>query len=147
MTRALAQARAPLPSSEGVVKSAKKPVTASDSDQTILVKLLSESKQIHPSDFELENHYYPRVLNATIHPLVASFFSLGHERIIARYTHLNPQISVAKLQDCLKYQPTYFRWAGSDLFNVTTASGHRQMIVNRDQFLAIWTKEHATLAR
>ncbi|KAF9202106.1 hypothetical protein BGZ49_007683 [Haplosporangium sp. Z 27] len=60
--------------------------------------------------FEPEKHFYPRVLNAQIHPMVGYFFSLGNERIIARYMHLNPQVS-------------------SDLFNVTTASGHRQMII------------------
>ncbi|CAG8694798.1 11669_t:CDS:2, partial [Ambispora leptoticha] len=84
---------------------------------------------VNKGEFESERHFYPRVLNATIHPLVASFLQLGNERIIARYTHLNPQIKVQKLVECLSYQPKHFRWAGSDLFNVTTASGQRQMII------------------
>ncbi|KAI8803337.1 hypothetical protein BJ742DRAFT_683234 [Cladochytrium replicatum] len=84
---------------------------------------------IHPGEFEPERHFYPRVLNANIHPLVASFFSLGNERIIARYIHLNPQVNETVLRDLLQYKPKYFQWAGSDLFSVTTANGQRQMII------------------
>ncbi|KAJ3288746.1 hypothetical protein HDU76_007629 [Blyttiomyces sp. JEL0837] len=80
-------------------------------------------------EFEAEKHFYPRVLNAHIHPLVSSFFSLGNERILARYTHLNPQVNIEALKTLLAYRPKYFQWAGSDLFNVTTSSGHRQMII------------------
>ncbi len=29
----------------------------------------------------------------------------------------------------MQYKPKYFQWAGSDLFNVTTAQGQRQMII------------------
>jgi hypothetical protein len=84
---------------------------------------------VKAGDFEPELHFYPRVLNAHIHPLVSSFFSLGNERIIARYTHLNPQVNGDVLRQMLQYSPKYFHWAGSDLFNVTTAEGQRQMIV------------------
>ncbi|KAJ1669311.1 hypothetical protein EV182_008815, partial [Spiromyces aspiralis] len=107
---------------------ASPPPSAQKDSQTIHVKILKQAQKVQQSEFEAENHYYPRVLNAAIHPLVASFFNLGTERIIARYVHLNPQVNEAKLRELLKYQPTYFRWAGSDLFNVTTASGFRQMV-------------------
>ncbi|KAJ1935727.1 hypothetical protein EC988_008398, partial [Linderina pennispora] len=80
-------------------------------------------------DFEQANHFYPRVLNAQIHPLVSSFFQLGNERIIARYVHLRPKVNQDKLRECLNYKPKHFAWAGSDLFNVTTDSGQHQMIV------------------
>ncbi|KAI9358560.1 hypothetical protein DFJ73DRAFT_622174 [Zopfochytrium polystomum] len=86
-------------------------------------------KVVNAGDFEAEKHFYPRVLNAHIHPLVSSFFSLGNERILARYTHLNPQVNMEALKTLLRYKPKYFQWAGSDLFNVTTSSGHRQMII------------------
>lgn len=97
--------------------------------------------------FEPDQHFYPRVLNAQIHPLVQAFFSLDNDRIIARYTHLNPKVKPECLRKLLSYQPTHFHWAGklkpnpslgisnsfifigSDLFSVTTASGQRQMIV------------------
>lgn len=117
------------------------------------------ARAVNTGDFEPERHFYPRVLNANIHPLVASFFSLGNERILARYTHLNPQVNAEALKELLAYRPKFFQWAGtvtniplfiavlsptmegarintngqlskgSDLFNVTTASGQRQMII------------------
>ena len=86
-------------------------------------------KIVKSGDFEAESHFYPRVLNAHIHPLVSSFFSLGNKRILARYTHLNPQVNAATLEKLLDYHPKYFKWAGSDLFNVTTSAGQRQMII------------------
>ncbi|CAO3598726.1 unnamed protein product [Absidia cylindrospora] len=86
-------------------------------------------KLICQGEFESYRHFYPRVLNAQIHPLVQSFFALGNDRIIARYTHMNPQVNPEHLKKILSYQPTHFQWAGSDLFNVTTAFGKRQMIV------------------
>lgn len=85
--------------------------------------------QINGGEFEAEKHFYPRVLNAHIHPLVASFFSLGNTRILTRYTHLNPQVNQDVLKNLLAYKPKYFQWAGSDLFNVTTPNGQRQMII------------------
>ncbi|KAF9086713.1 hypothetical protein BGX23_008632 [Mortierella sp. AD031] len=80
-------------------------------------KSAPDGYQVTNEHFEPEKHFYPRVLNAQIHPMVGYFFSLGNERIIARYMHLNPQVN----EDVLR------KW--SDLFNVTTASGHRQMII------------------
>ena len=68
--------------------------------------------KITPGHFEAEQHFYPRVLNANIHPLVASFFSLGNDRIMARYSHLNPSMDVQTLKNLLSYEPQYFRWAG-----------------------------------
>ncbi len=67
---------------------------------------------VNAGEFEAEAHFYPRVLNAQIHPLVASFFALGNERIIARYVHLNPQINEDKLREVLSYKPQNFAWAG-----------------------------------
>ncbi|ORX96445.1 hypothetical protein K493DRAFT_314502 [Basidiobolus meristosporus CBS 931.73] len=88
------------------------------------------AKLVQQGEFEPEQHFYPRVLNAQIHPLVASFFTLGNERIIARYAHLNPQVDIDVLSKILcEYHPMHFQWAGSDLFNVTNAQGHRQMII------------------
>jgi hypothetical protein len=67
---------------------------------------------VKEGEFEPEQHFYPRVLNAQIHPLVQSFFSLGNDRIIARYTHLNPQVDAKELTDILSYVPKHFQWAG-----------------------------------
>lgn len=71
-----------------------------------------ESHQVAQGEFEPEQHFYPRVLNAQIHPLVQSFFTLGNDRIIARYTHLNPQVKPGDLKRILSYTPTHFQWAG-----------------------------------
>lgn len=108
----------------------QKMVSSSAAATESAAKILPKSaKLVFQGEFEAERHYYPRVLNANVHPLVASFFSLGNKRILARYTHLNPQVNADLLKGLLSYAPKYFHWAGSDLFNVTTASGHRQMIV------------------
>lgn len=74
-----------------------------------------DAKTVVAGDFESEQHFYPRVLNAQIHPLVQSFFTLGNERIIARYTHLNPQVKPEKLKEILSYTPKYFQWAGKTI--------------------------------
>ncbi|KAI8352745.1 hypothetical protein B0O80DRAFT_82406 [Mortierella sp. GBAus27b] len=92
-------------------------------------KVTPNAYQVTNEHFESEKHFYPRVLNAQIHPMVSYFFSLDNERIIARYMHLNPLVNEDVLRKCLNYVPKHFQWAGSDLFNVTTAEGHRQMII------------------
>lgn len=75
-----------------------------------------DSRQVDQGEFEPEQHFYPRVLNAQIHPLVQSFFTLGNDRIIARYTHLNPQVKPNDLKNILSYTPTHFQWAGKFLY-------------------------------
>ncbi|RUS17059.1 hypothetical protein BC937DRAFT_90472 [Endogone sp. FLAS-F59071] len=95
----------------------------------VLKKKVPNAHGVFAGDFESEKHFYPRVLNAQIHPLVQSFFTLGNDRIIARYTHLNPQVNAQTLKEILSYTPKHFQWAGCDLFNVTTSSGQRQMII------------------
>ncbi len=68
-------------------------------------------------------------VNSNLHPMVSSFLSLGNERIVSRYCHLNPSVSMAALTKLLSTPPRYFRWSGADLFNVTNQKGKRQMIV------------------
>ncbi|MBD63678.1 MAG: hypothetical protein CME62_00595 [Halobacteriovoraceae bacterium] len=84
---------------------------------------------ITPDHFEADNHFYPKALNAQLHPMVSHFFNLDHERVAKRYTHLNPQVDKAKLEEILKYQSKHFYWGGADLFYVTTESGRRRMVV------------------
>ena len=66
----------------------------------------------HKKVFKKENHFYPKVANARMHPLVASFFKLSNESIIARYKQLNPAVNVDMLRQLLAYTPKYFKWAG-----------------------------------
>ncbi|SHH65145.1 hypothetical protein [Clostridium grantii] len=84
---------------------------------------------VKSSSYELENHFYTKVLNAQLHPLVNYFFNISNERIINRYCHLNPKVSAEYLKEILNYKPKYLYWAGADLFHVTTAEGDRRMLV------------------
>ncbi|MCH7411225.1 hypothetical protein MM239_17645 [Belliella sp. DSM 111904] len=93
---------------------------------------LSISKNVHlvePGDFEPTDHWYPRVLNSNIHPLVAYFLNLSHEQIAERYHRLHPQSDLDTLMEILRYQPQYFRWAGTDLMHVTNHEGNRRLTV------------------
>jgi hypothetical protein len=82
-----------------------------------------------PGDFEAHQHWYPKALNATIHPMINFFLNLEKERIISRYCHMHPTVNAEKLRDILNYKSRYFLWAGADLLNVTSAGGKRQMVV------------------
>ena len=54
---------------------------------------------IKPGSFVSENHFYPKALNATIHPMVNFFMNLSKERIISRYCHLNPMVNKDKMEE------------------------------------------------
>ena len=84
---------------------------------------------IQPHSFHSENHWYPKVLNATIHPMINFFLNLDKNRIVSRYCHIHPKVNRAKLEEILSYQCKYFLWSGADLINATSAEGHRQMVV------------------
>ena len=86
-------------------------------------------KNITPGSFDAENHWYPKALNATIHPMVNFFLNLSKERIINRYCHLHPLVSRETMEEILNYQCKYFLWGGADLINATSANGNRQMVV------------------
>jgi len=86
-------------------------------------------RTITPGSFEAEAHWYPKALNATIHPLVSFFLNLSTERIVSRYCHLNPMTDREKLLELLKYQCQYFLWSGTDLIHATTEKGNRKMVV------------------
>jgi len=80
-------------------------------------------------DFQPNLHFYPRVLNAQIHPLVRFFLSLEREQIVERYVHLHPKVDRDNLNALLSERPKFLRWAGTDLMNVTDADGNRTMTV------------------
>jgi len=84
---------------------------------------------VRPGAFEPEMHFYPRVLNAQLHPLVHDFLALDNARIIDRYCHLRPAVSAASLRAVMGAAPRYFRWGGADLFVTTTDRGVRQVVV------------------
>ena len=82
-----------------------------------------------PGDFEPSNHWYPKALNAQIHPMVAYFMNLKPEKIINRFCHLNPVVNKDKLSELIAYRSKYFLHSGVDLFHVTNAAGNRKMVV------------------
>jgi len=84
---------------------------------------------IQPNTFVPEDHWYPKVLNATIHPMVNFFLNLDKERIISRYCHLHPTVNKDKLEELLSYECSHFLWGGADLINATSAEGKKQMVV------------------
>lgn len=86
-------------------------------------------RAIPPGNFQAEAHWYPKALNATIHPMVSFFMNLSPERIVSRYCHLNPKTDQAKLLELLSYECRHFLWSGADLIHATTAEGNRRMVV------------------
>lgn len=92
-------------------------------------KALRTAVLIQPGEFEAHNHWYPKALNATIHPMISFFLNLEQERIVTRYCHMHPTVNADKLREILNGKNKHFRWAGADLLNVTSANGKRQMVV------------------
>ncbi|MCB9708526.1 MAG: hypothetical protein H6714_07075 [Myxococcales bacterium] len=90
---------------------------------------LYSSRFVEPGNFHRVSHFYERVLNAHVHPLLSYFFSLGNERIVRRYRHLHPEVDEDSVRALLTIEPKHFRWAGCDLFHVATAEGRRQLVV------------------
>ena len=86
-------------------------------------------KLVKPGMFEAHEHWYPKAMNATIHPMISFFLNLEQDRIVSRYCHLHPTVNAEKLKELLNYKAKYFLWAGADLLNVTSAGGKRQMVV------------------
>lgn len=84
---------------------------------------------IKPNSFEQENHFYPRVLNAQVNPLVRHFMKMSNQRIALRYCHLNPHVNYDDLVAVLEQPSRYLRWAGCDLMHVTNAIGERKMVI------------------
>lgn len=60
--------------------------------------------------------HYPRVCNASQHPVVAQFMSMSRSAMIARYCTLHPEVAEGDLSAVLRKQPAHFKWAGCDLF-------------------------------
>ncbi len=89
----------------------------------------THAERVEPGSFDPQRHFYARVLNAQIHPMVRFFLSLGNERIVERYCHLNPKVGTADLRSLLTFRPRYLQWAGCDLMHVTTEVGRRHMVV------------------
>ena len=86
-------------------------------------------REMLPERFEVDAHYYPKVQNAHLHPVVRHFLSLGNSKIRERYCHLHPAVDPSVVEEVLGYSPKWFRWGGADLFPVTTDRGQRRIVV------------------
>ena len=91
--------------------------------------MIKDPIRVMPGDFETEQHFYPRVLNAHIHPLIHNLMDMGNDRIASRYCHLHPEVDAESVANLLKQIPKHFRWGGCDLFHVTSEEGLRQVVV------------------
>ncbi|MDX1667711.1 MAG: hypothetical protein R3350_10790, partial [Saprospiraceae bacterium] len=87
------------------------------------------AERILPGEFESHQHWYPKALNATIHPMISFFLNLSKERIVNRYCHLHPKVVPDTLMELLDHRCRFFPWGGADLLNVTSAGAKRQMVV------------------
>ena len=84
---------------------------------------------VPPGGFTPEEHFYPRALNAHMHPVMADFLGLPLARLTQRFCQINPGVDKDALLEVLSYKPRHFFWAGSDLFLVTNSNGGREMVV------------------
>lgn len=86
-------------------------------------------REVRAGDFDPVGHFYPRVLNAHINPLVQAFMHMSNGRIVERYIHLNPQVSREAIEQRLTHVPRYYRWGGTDLLHTASDRGERQLVV------------------
>ena len=85
--------------------------------------------EIKNEHFDHENHFYPKALNAHLHPMVTYFLNMKKDQIIERYLHLHPKVDRLRLSELMKYECKHFYWGGADLFYTTTENGNRKMVV------------------
>ena len=96
---------------------------------TELQSIKNRAVRVRPGSFELPEHFYPRVPNAQLHPLVRHFLSLDNNRIARRYCHLHPEVDPRAVTDALAYRPSFLRWAGADLLLTASDTGRRGVVV------------------
>ncbi len=88
------------------------------------------AKEIFHQDYEIDECYYEKARNSILHSQVKAFFNLTNDQIVERYSYLNPHVNKDELHKLLtKYKPANFRWAGADLFPVTSQQGNRGLLV------------------
>ncbi len=91
--------------------------------------MLDQIQLVRPNTFNNVDHWYPKALNATIHPMVSFFLNLDKKKIVSRYCHLHPMVDRERLIEILSYRCRHFLWSGADLFNATSEQGNRQMVL------------------
>lgn len=94
-----------------------------------MARKLDRFIEVAPHSFQESEHFYPRVPNAVLHPLVRYFLGLGNRRVAERYCHLHPEARPEAVHHALARTPRHFRWAGADLFHTTTEQGIRRNVI------------------
>lgn len=94
-----------------------------------MISMRHHIRRVEPGTFQHHLHEYPKVHQRILHPVVQSFFQLTHQQLIDRYCQLKPSVLPGVMQKIVKYQPSYYRWAGADLIPGTDREGKRQMIL------------------
>lgn len=84
---------------------------------------------IQPGSFDSPKHFYPKVLNASIHPMVQGFLNMSNDQIEERFCHLHPEVNRAKLKEVFNFKPKHLSWSGADLFCVVNEKGQRKMML------------------
>lgn len=85
--------------------------------------------KVEPGSFEPTQHFYTKVLNAHIHPLVASFLNMSNPQIEERFCHLHPEVNRETLSKVMGYRPQHLSWSGGDLFCVANGKGQRKVVL------------------
>src|SRR5690606_39266726 len=115
-----------LPGADRSLASARKPWYPRESPVT---EETVQAQTVRAGAFESARHFYPRGLNAHIHPLVRLFMTLGNVRIAERYCHLHPEVEPAAARALLASVPPHVRRGGAVLFCATSERGHRRIVV------------------
>ena len=97
--------------------------------KTKLKQFMNSIEKIYPGSFEPVNHFYDKVQNSQLHPVVSHFLKMDVERIIKRFKHKNPQVCQETLKSLLTYSSKKFFWGGADLVNVATEDGRKKMVI------------------
>ncbi|WZL82583.1 hypothetical protein QBE53_05595 [Vallitaleaceae bacterium 9-2] len=93
------------------------------------IELERPAKLMQDLTFNMEEHYYNKVIHAQIHQSVKAFFNMDKQRIVERFCHLNPMVDKEELMRWLLYQPRHMQWSGTDLFHVVNEQGAKKMVV------------------
>ena len=76
------------------------------------------SRVVSPGKFDPEKHFYERVLEAKLHPVVEEFFGMSMPKIIDKYCETHEGVDRVVLEQILTYVPLHFFWSGVDLLYV-----------------------------
>mmetsp|Transcript_1758 Transcript_1758/g.2466 ORF Transcript_1758/g.2466 Transcript_1758/m.2466 type:complete len:534 (+) Transcript_1758:86-1687(+) len=96
--------------------------------------------------FEETSHFYEKTLSSSLSPTILSFLSMNPKQLVARFLHLNPSADPEQLKELVTHKPSWFHWAGADLFCTTDSQGERKMVLIETNSCPSGQKSMPTLA-